>query len=295
MKIAVVVVTYNRLTYLKKCILALHRQSRKIDTIYVINNGSTDGTTEWLETQTGLTTVNQDNTGGAGGFYRGLKEAFHNEHDLIWAMDDDVNPTENCLETLIQNIPNTGGIACPRRLMNGKTYISETLHFNFKNPFASLKKRLTTNDMDGKDTIPLEDMAFEGPLISSSVIAKIGLPEKGLFIFWDDSEYAYRAFSAGFPITYCTKAILIKEDIIGNKPSATRSWKYPYTLRNEVFFIQRYATGWFRLIYTRKLYCRYMFGLAKHLLKGDNKYTFSDFYLCHKAFRNGMLGILGKF
>lgn len=62
-KIIACVVTYNRLELLKQVIDGLRNQTRKIDEIVVINNGSTDGTGEWLQDQNDITTINQDNLG----------------------------------------------------------------------------------------------------------------------------------------------------------------------------------------------------------------------------------------
>lgn len=295
MRIAAVVVTYNRIKYLKKCIAALLEQTYPLDAVFVIDNGSTDGTKEWLDCQKSLIIIHQDNVGGAGGFYRGLMEANRAGYEYVWAMDDDVHPTPSCLEQMIAIMPERGGIVCPQRLMDGKTFISETKHFNLTNPFKSLKIKLTETDIEKDVPVLLEDMAFEGPLISSSVISEIGLPEKGLFIFWDDSEYAYRAFSSGFDILYAPKAILIKENMLNGATSVGRSWKYPYMLRNEVFFVQKYGKSIFKYIYTRKLFIRYFLGVIKHLIKRDGKYTLADLQLCRKAFHNGMHGILGKF
>ncbi len=53
MNIIAVVVTYNRLDLLKKNIYCL-QQNKPISSIVVVNNGSTDGTAEWLKGQTGL-------------------------------------------------------------------------------------------------------------------------------------------------------------------------------------------------------------------------------------------------
>ena len=50
-KVIAVVVTYNRLALLSECVTALRNQSRQLDSILVINNGSTDGTEEWLKSQ----------------------------------------------------------------------------------------------------------------------------------------------------------------------------------------------------------------------------------------------------
>ena len=46
--VATVVVTYNRLSYLKNLIESLRQQTYTDNHIIVINNSSTDGTAEWL-------------------------------------------------------------------------------------------------------------------------------------------------------------------------------------------------------------------------------------------------------
>lgn len=65
MNIIAVVVTYNRMELLKRNIRCL-QQNKPISSIVIVNNGSTDGTTEWLAAQEGLTVINQTNVGGAG-------------------------------------------------------------------------------------------------------------------------------------------------------------------------------------------------------------------------------------
>ena len=47
MNIIAVVVTYNRMELLKRNIRCL-QQNKPISSIVIVNNGSTDGTTEWL-------------------------------------------------------------------------------------------------------------------------------------------------------------------------------------------------------------------------------------------------------
>ena len=74
LRLAAVVVTYNRKQLLVECLRALLRQTVCIDRIFIINNASTDGTNEYLEEQgllsyasINLENMNQ-NEGGAGGF-----------------------------------------------------------------------------------------------------------------------------------------------------------------------------------------------------------------------------------
>ncbi len=48
MKVITVIVTYNRLQLLKRCVNAVIDQTMSPNEIIVINNGSTDGTVAWL-------------------------------------------------------------------------------------------------------------------------------------------------------------------------------------------------------------------------------------------------------
>lgn len=53
MKINCVVVTYNRLSLLKECLSALENQTYPIQRIVIVDNCSTDGTSEFLDSLTG--------------------------------------------------------------------------------------------------------------------------------------------------------------------------------------------------------------------------------------------------
>ncbi len=139
-KITAVVVTFNRLNLLQRVIASLQKQSVHIHDIIIVNNGSTDGTKEWLDKQNKLHIIHQENVGGSGGFYRGIQEASKTECDWIWCMDDDVFPSEHCLENLLiyASKDNKIGIACPHRLMSGKTFTGEAKTLNLSNPFKDM-------------------------------------------------------------------------------------------------------------------------------------------------------------
>ncbi len=103
--IAAVVVTYNRLALLQECVAALRAQTRPLNEIIVVNNGSSDGSTEWLASQPDLTVVNQANSGSAGGQYTGIKMAFAKGHEWLWCMDDDTIPTSSALAEFESSMP----------------------------------------------------------------------------------------------------------------------------------------------------------------------------------------------
>lgn len=105
MKINCVVVTYNRLSLLKECLSALENQTYPIQRIVIVDNCSTDGTSEFLDSLTDtryLIIHSKENIGGAGGFSLGLKSAVLEGCDYTWLMDDDTIPSSTALEELVK-------------------------------------------------------------------------------------------------------------------------------------------------------------------------------------------------
>ena len=82
-KVIAVVVTYNRQVLLTECIEALRSQTRTIDKILVINNGSNDNTENWLSRQKDIEFFTQNNIGSGGGFNKGIQLAYEKGYDWI--------------------------------------------------------------------------------------------------------------------------------------------------------------------------------------------------------------------
>jgi GT2 family glycosyltransferase len=244
MKIIAVVVTYNRLELLKHGIECLRRQKRLTE-IIVVDNGATDGTHEWLDAQQGLHVIHQENVGGSGGFYTGIDAAYKQGADWIWCMDDDVFPREDCLENLLANIGDAA-ILSPRRIMDGKVFTHEFCHYDFANPLASMHgKKLRGNETENTEIVGAD---FEGPFISRRVVEKIGLPNRELFIFCDDTDYCLRAHLAGFKLRYVPTAIMDKHKFFSDDTWTTRNqkkkWKRYYQVRNEAYLNHHYGRNW---------------------------------------------------
>lgn len=310
MNITAVVVTYNRKALLQREIESLRHQ-KLLSAIIVVNNGSTDGTAEWLATQHDLTVINQDNVGGSGGFYTGIQRAFDNGAEWIWCMDDDVFPHDNCLDALVKVVreyPDTLkdtephhplGIVAPHRLLEGETFTHEFQHFNFTNPFASVHgSRLKPHSITTTDNYPIVGCDFEGPFIHRSVVEKIGLPNKELFIFCDDTEYCLRAHQAGFALLYAGGALMDKHKFFSNDNWTTRNqkkkWKRYYQVRNEAFLNHHYGQNW------GVRYLRSWIGVIGYILPAVITMPFTrawqpkDLSMLWQAYSDGIHERLGK-
>ena len=99
LRLATVVVTFNRLAALRQTLPRILEQ--QVDHVVVVDNGSTDGTRDWLAslTQPNLTVVlARENRGGAAGFETGLRTAVERfDPDWCVLLDDDAYPAPDAI------------------------------------------------------------------------------------------------------------------------------------------------------------------------------------------------------
>lgn len=300
-KIVSVVVTYNRIALLKRVIDCLRKQTHALMAMMVIDNGSTDGTHEWLDAQKDLTVIHQDNVGGSGGFYRGIKEAAQMECDWVWCMDDDVFPTPQCLETLLSYSDkiSSAGILCPHRLMSGKTFVAEAKTLNLSTPLMDMHNdMLTAAEVESHPYVCIEGMSFEGPLIRKEVISKIGLPNKDLFILYDDTDYSYRAILAGYRVAVVRDAIMEKHDFQAasdyRENKIRNKWKLFYHVRNTAYFGHHYGKNVLVRYMAALPFVLKMYGAITFNFIRGHKYKLSDYAVLARAMALGVREKLGK-
>ena len=300
-KITAVVVIFNRLKLLQRVIASLQKQSVHIHDIIIVNNGSTDGTKEWLDKQNKLHIIHQENVGGSGGFYRGIQEASKTECDWIWCMDDDVFPSEHCLENLLiyASKDNKIGIACPHRLMSGKTFTGEAKTLNLSNPFKDMHDNgLMPEDVEANETVDIVGMAFEGPLIKKEVVEKIGLPNKELFILYDDTDYSYRTILEGYRVIVVRDALMDKYDFQSQssyrEDKIKNKWKLAYHVRNTAYFGHRYGKNIGVKYLAAMPFILRMYGAITFNFFKGHKYSVSDYGLFWRMMKRGIREELGK-
>jgi rhamnopyranosyl-N-acetylglucosaminyl-diphospho-decaprenol beta-1,3/1,4-galactofuranosyltransferase len=212
-RIAAVVVTFNRKFLLCECLDALLRQSLRLDSIFVIDNASSDGTEAHL-TECGYLSNERirycrlhANLGGAGGFHAGMSAAFDCGYEWLWLMDDDSEPYKDALEKM-QSYTRRESIVA---IANQKVDIAG------HNTIDGL--RLLPADKSVSADYPLVKFSsFVGLLIAHKAIERIGLPRPEFFIHDDDTEYCIRLRKLGY-------IALARESIVMHKEVA-RKQKY---------------------------------------------------------------------
>lgn len=316
MKLAAVVVTFNRKELLIKTIESLKKQSRVLDSIYIIDNASTDGTYQYLvdnkvleyekfdtdkeykQKIENITYIRMNsNEGGAGGFHEGIKIAHQEGNDWIWLMDDDVCPDKEALlnyEKFILNSEKEIGALMGVRFFEGTPFSFESKEHDFENwrNLEFKKATVTVEDIKSDKLIQIYDMPFEGPIINSRIIDKIGYPKKEFFIIGDDTDYSLRINQLA-PI-YMVPSVRI-DRMINPYSDYVFGWKDFYTIRNIVYINKKYGKNkGVQNIRTLNLYLRSLLPAIKRaIIKRDISYIGKTMKI-YEAYKSGMKEELGK-
>lgn len=248
-KLAVVIVTYNRVELLEQCLDKLTEQTYPIDTVIVINNASTDSTADFLENYKKLPLTlchSKENTGGAGGFYQGIKLGYELGYDWLYIVDDDVFADKQCIEKLM-DVQKKAMISV-REDNAGNLVERSALKYDLANPFCLNPKRLSVEQKyqtrsDMPETVVVENIPFEGLMIHKEVIEKVGYPEPRYFISSDDVDYSLRIRQAGYQI-YAVRDALLKRQLPYDQDKALSSWKGYYMYRNFFHIHYKFGENW---------------------------------------------------
>lgn len=270
--ICAVVVTHNRSKLLKECLSSILNQTYPIDAIYLIDNASTDDTTQMLIKEGYINEITDfssakilkktiipknkellfnyirlsQNIGGAGGFYEGLKTAFDDGYEWFWLMDDDAEAHPDAIKEIsLYNGPNNDILAFAnlRKDMSNSTQYWHGW-FNVCDLGFNVIRRIKNKEIN-KDFIEIELSSFVGLLISKKAISLVGFPKRDFFVYYDDFEYCLRLKNKG-KILLATKSIIVHKDDrkkefilsfggISKRISYNNLWITYYAIRNIIY------------------------------------------------------------
>jgi GT2 family glycosyltransferase/2-polyprenyl-3-methyl-5-hydroxy-6-metoxy-1,4-benzoquinol methylase len=238
---SIVILTLNNLEYTKQCIESIRRYTPEAYEIIVVDNGSKDGTIEYLESQPDIKLIkNPTNLGFALGNNIGMKEA---RGDYIVVLNNDTIVTQGWLTRLIacaESDPSIGIVGPRSNYVAGIQIVKDVPYDNDMNAMQEFARKWSIEN-SGKYEETIRVIGF-CMLIKREVIEKIGgfdpLYESGNF---EDDDFCIRAIRAGFKIkiahdvfihhygskTFASEKINYTESMLKNWERFKRKWGIP--------------------------------------------------------------------
>lgn len=248
MKLAVVIVTYNRKELLKKCLGCYEKQNVQPDTILVVDNHSTDGTEQFLnEWKQEKAHVRRDvlrlpkNIGGSGGFFEGMQKAVNDGSDWIYISDDDAFPDPQLFDYfytfLRQKTDLKIAAVCGCIISHGSIAIEHRRRLS--NRIPGMPRFVPVNETEYLHPFFLIDIfSYVGTFLSSEALKAGGYTAKDYFIYHDDAEHSLRLRKHGDIV--CLPQMRIIHDEPRPAPSTNPSWKKYYSIRNKLDLYRRH-------------------------------------------------------
>lgn len=259
-RLVAVVVTFNRLAKLKVTVARLlDSPAQDLAGVVIVNNASSDGTAEWLDTLVDprLRVIHETtNLGGAGGFDRGMRAAVVQfDPDWIVVMDDDGRPEPGALaEFQSSDMSDWDALAAAVYLPDGQicdmNRPSRNPFWNLRVFFQTVRQGRSGFHLDPQAYTdarpqPIDVTSFVGFFISRRGIELGGYPDPALFLYGDDGLYTLRLVARGGRMCFDPR-IRFEHDLstfAGDDRRFRPLWKAYYYHRN-LLLLYRQAAGW---------------------------------------------------
>ena len=204
-KIHIILPVYNRLNTTKKFIECLTQQTYKNFQLILVDDGSNDGTAEYVKRQVDdvIVLLGNGNLWWAGALhkaYKHLKVIDAQNDDLVWITNDDVLYEPQYLEKLIKDeaLSTKNLVVSP-----GKSLSSEFVELGFEIDWSSLKvKKLASNQTP-------DAITTRGLYMHYSTYLSIGpMHPKLLPHYLSDLEYTMRAKRFGYTLANSNSTLI---------------------------------------------------------------------------------------
>lgn len=199
---SIVILNYNTLEHTKNCIASIrqHTPAGSYELI-VIDNGSTDGSVQWLKAQRGLRCIfNKTNLGFPKGCNQGLQIAKGTE---LLLLNSDTVVTPRWLQQLrgaLYSAPDTGAVGCVTNHSSERQQIAIS-YTDYAGMSAFAEKY---NQADAEKWEPVLKLVGFCLLIRREVYQKLGgLDERFSPGNYEDDDYCLRIWQAGYRVLLC--------------------------------------------------------------------------------------------
>jgi hypothetical protein len=255
-EVSISIVNFNTKGPLKKCLESIKKNIKGIDyEVIVADNNSCDGSVEMLKNEFGFVKLitNKENKGATVAKNQIFKEA---KGEYILILDSDVEILPQTVEKMVnfmEKNPETGILGPKVLFPNGRQQHScnksiPNLWSSFLNKFlffANLRYKFYRSKIGDlylkKRYNRIEEFSWLGGmclLVRREVINQIGGMDENFFIYYDDTDFCWRAKNMGWKIYYLPSVSVIHHLSKGVRQFS--EFLYPKIFESELYFFKKH-------------------------------------------------------
>jgi GT2 family glycosyltransferase/glycosyltransferase involved in cell wall biosynthesis len=205
-KVSIIILTWNGLEYTKNCLQSLKKTIRNqpVDVV-VFDNGSTDGTIEYLQSLHWIKPIfNNQNIGFTAGNNKTLQFCDKNS-DIVLLNNDMIIEQENWLPLLQETALSDSKIGIVgTRLCGTGTDSGKLMHAGtYIYPDDLMGQQIGGLEIDVNQYSAIRDVqgiVFACAYIKREIIEKIGFLDTDYFAYFEDTDYCLRAILNGYRV-----------------------------------------------------------------------------------------------
>lgn len=225
--VGVVILSWNALDFTKRCLESLFSVTDYSDLdVVVVDNGSSDGTVEWLRSTGHVRVVANDrNLGFTAGVNQGLREigpardALLMNNDMLVTQPDWIGRLRECA----YEHEDTGIVGCRQvdgsgRLLHAGSYVT---------PIAMGGEQIAGGEVDiGQYTLrrPVDSIVGSVMYLRRDMLDVVGGLHPEYFSYFEDTDLCYEAREHGFQTWYCGDVTLVHFQNVSTAANKADMW-----------------------------------------------------------------------
>lgn len=241
MKVSVVTPNYNGEKFLKTFLKSLNEESQYIGEVIIVDNGSSDGSLDYLRNNSFnfplVIIENEKNVGFSPAVNQGIKKA---QNNFVFSINNDTEIKKGSIKSLIDTITSSEDIFSVQAKMlqyNNKNLIDDV--GDEYNLLAWTKKIGENHEASEYTQIKEIFSSCAGAaMYNKAILDEIGLFDDNFFAYMEDVDLAIRSRINGYRNMLCPDAIVYH---IGSATSGSRynEFKVKLAARNNVWVVYK--------------------------------------------------------
>lgn len=197
MTVSIIIINWNGGEIFRNCLKSLKKLKFRDFELIIVDNGSTDGTQKLATIQ------NDNNLGFAGGNNQGYQRA-HGKY--IWLLNNDTLVKPETLTKLVEYLeqnPEVAVIQPKIRIMDKPELLDNAGSFLTLSGFLEHWGYLQKDGLEYDKNRDIFSAKGACMLIRRRVIEKVGLFDPDFGSYFEESDFCWRVWLAGYKVQYC--------------------------------------------------------------------------------------------